>query len=233
MKYHVGTSGYAYKEWKGKFYPSDLPTAKMLPFYAERFSTVESNGTFYRMPTPAQLMAQAAQTPSSFCFALKAPQAITHFKRLKNTDSLAKQFLKAAAALKEREGPLLFQLPPNFKKDLPRLERFLKPIAGKARIAFEFRHPDWLAPEIFDCLRAHDCALCTADTEDGPPAQLIQTTNWGYVRLRKKRYSPQQLAYWVKKLNAMKWKEAYVYFLHEDTGTGPKFADRFLKLAEK
>jgi uncharacterized protein YecE (DUF72 family) len=233
MQYFVGTSGYSYKEWKGKFYPADLSTAKMLLFYAQHFSTVESNGTFYRMPTADQLKAQAAQTPDTFRFALKAPQILTHFKRLKNVGKEMGQFVKAASALKSQLGPILFQLSPNFKKDLPRLEKFLTLKRGPLRLAFEFRHPSWLDEETFACLREQNCALCVADTEDGPPARLEATSDWGYVRLRRNQYSTKQLADWVKELEGTKWKEAHVYFMHEETGTGPVFAQQFLKLAHK
>ena len=230
MKFHVGTSGYSYKEWKGKFYPADLSAAKMLQFYAEHFSTVESNGTFYRMPTADQLKTQAAQTPKDFKFSLKAPQILTHFKRLKAGGKEMGQFVRAASALKGQLGPVLFQLPPNFKKDLPRLEAFLKLKRGNLRLAFEFRHPSWLDEETFACLSSHGCALCVADTEDGPPAQLVNATSWGYVRLRKNTYTKKSLSEWVKKLSAMKWEEAYVYFMHEETGTGPVYAETFLKI---
>jgi len=230
MKFHVGTSGYSYKEWKGKFYPADLSATKMLPFYAEHFSTVESNGTFYRMPTAEQLKAQAAQTPKHFQFALKAPQVLTHFKRLKAVGKEMTHFVRAASALNGQLGPVLFQLPPNFKKDLPRLEAFLKLKRGNLRLAFEFRHPSWLDDEVFASLKMNHCALCVADTEDGPPPQFVNPTNWGYVRLRKNRYTKKSLSDWGKKLNALKWKETYVYFMHEETGTGPIYAETFLKI---
>src|SRR5262245_21274774 len=122
----VGTSGYAYKEWKGSFYPEDLPAKDMLRFYAGRFGTVEINNTFYRLPKPSVLQAWAAHVPAHFRFALKAPQRITHFQRLKGSNATLKDFLKVAATLKARLGPLLFQLPPNMKKDAPRLKAFLK-----------------------------------------------------------------------------------------------------------
>jgi uncharacterized protein YecE (DUF72 family) len=231
MRFYVGTSGYSYKEWKGSFYPQKLPQREMLGYYAERFSTVEVNNSFYRMPDARVLKSWAQQVPAGFRFALKAPQAITHFKRLKNAEAVTKEFVSVASALKGRLGPLLFQLPPNFKKDLPRLEAFLRLLRKRTSIAFEFRHASWFDNEVFDCLRANSCALCIADTDDAPRADLVSTAGWGYVRLRRKRYTRQQLAAWIERLRSQAWDEAYVFFKHEDAGTGPKFASRFLELA--
>jgi len=168
--------------------------------------------------------------PKTFQFALKAPQSITHFKRLKNAEEATEQLFRTAAALKARRGSVLFGLPPNFKKDLPRLEAFLRLIPDKAQAAFEFRHASWFDDDVFDCLRARRCALCVADAEDLPRAKLVPTADWGYVRLRRKRYTKKSLADWAKKMMSQPWKEAYVFFKHEETGTGPKFAARFLEL---
>jgi uncharacterized protein YecE (DUF72 family) len=228
MKFHIGTSGYSYKEWKGSFYPEKLPAKEMLGFYAQHFSTVEMNNTFYRMPTVEAVEAWAAQVPASFRLVLKAPQTITHRKRLKNVESDVAAFVEAAQALKKRLGPLLFQLPPNMKKDLPRLEEFLKllPTSSKSGVcaAMEFRHESWLDEETYDCLRRYKIALCTADAEDLPKAELIDTAGWGYVRLRREDYTKAKLATWVKRMQAVGWREIYVLFRHEDTGAGPAFA---------
>jgi uncharacterized protein YecE (DUF72 family) len=230
MQFFVGTSGYSYKEWKGSFYPEKLPQKEMLSFYARRFSTVEVNNTFYRMPSPKVLESWAEQVPNDFRFVLKAPQAITHFKRLRDVQEPTGQFLGIASVLKERQGPLLFQLPPNLKKDVPRLERFLNLIKDGTSTAIEFRHESWFEEDVFSLLRAKACALCVADADDLPSVDLINTAQFGILRLRRARYSKRQLAEWIDKVNSQNWDEVYVFFKHEDTGTGPKLAARFTEL---
>lgn len=232
MKLLVGTSGYSYPKWKGSFYPEKLPAKETLPFYAQRFAAVEINNTFYKMPSESDLASWAAQVPRRFRFALKAPQSITHFKRLKNSSKPTNHLFQVAVELKNRLGPILFGLPPNFKKDLPRLEAFLKLIPRRAKIAFEFRHASWFDDEVWDCLRKHRAALCIAHTDEFPSPEVISTTNWGYVRLRREKYSKKELAKWATRIQLQPWKEAYVFFKHEDTGTGPKFAAQFLKIAD-
>ena len=221
---------YSYKEWKGTFYPKKLPQKEMLRFYAGRFSTVEMNNTFYRMPSPKVLDSWAEQVPKDFRFVLKAPRAITQFKRLQNAEEPTRQFLAAASVLKERQGPLLFQLPPNFKKDVPRLKRFLKLIKPGTSTAFEFRHASWFEEDVFSLLRVKACALCVADADDLPSVDLINTSPFGILRLRRARYSKKRLAEWIDKLNLQNRYEVYVFFKHEDTGTGPKLAARFIEL---
>jgi uncharacterized protein YecE (DUF72 family) len=230
MHFFVGTSGYSYKEWKGSFYPEKLPAKDMLGYYAQRFSTVEINNTFYRMPAPSVLQSWSTQVPERFQFVLKAPQAITHFKRLKDVQEPTERFLQVASVLKEQLGPLLFQLPPNFKKDLPRLEGFLDLIPAGTRVALEFRHESWFDDEVFARLRAKSCALCVADSEDLPSPDLADTARFGMLRLRRENYSKQGLAAWLDKARSQKWDDAYVFFKHEDSGTAPKFATRFLEL---
>ena len=231
MQFFVGTSGYSYKEWKGSFYPEKLPQKEMLSFYGKQFSTVEMNNTFYRLPTATVVESWAQQVPKGFRFALKAPQTITHHKRLKGIEQDVDLFQQSASVLKKHLGPLVFQLPPNFKKDLPRLSTLLDQIKSKYCVALEFRHESWFDDEVFDCLRKKSCALCVADAEDLPKPRLADTANWGYVRLRREAYTDKDLKKWIKNLSAQGWKETYVYFKHEDTGTGPKFAARFLELA--
>jgi uncharacterized protein YecE (DUF72 family) len=203
----------------------------MLGYYAERFSTVEVNNSFYRMPDADVLKSWGREVPVGFQFSLKAPQAITHFKRLKNAEALTQEFLDVTSVLKRRRGPLLFQLPPNFKIDIPRLEAFLRLLRKRKSIAFEFRHASWFDNEVYDLLRANSCALCVADSDDVPCADPVSTAGWGYVRLRRKRYTRKELAEWIEKLRKQPWEEAYVFFKHEDSGTGPKYAARFLELA--
>jgi uncharacterized protein YecE (DUF72 family) len=232
MRFVVGTSGYSYPKWKGKFYPAKLPRTEMLSYYAQRFDTVEINNSFRRMPSPEVLESWAQQVPARFRFAFKAPQTITHFKRLKNAADGTRLFLGATATLGRRRGPLLFQLPPNMKVDLPRLETFLARLGNSAEAAFEFRHPNWFDDGVYDCLRAHRCALCIADTEDFT-CPLVSTARWGYVRLRREAYTARDLRKWIKQLSSMPWNTCFVFFKHEETGTGPKFAARFLELADE
>jgi uncharacterized protein YecE (DUF72 family) len=233
MQFVVGTSAYSVPEWKGSFYPDKLSAKKMLPFYAEHFSTVEVNYTFRRTLTANVIDSWAAQVPATFQFSLKAPQGITHFKRLIGTEEAVKAFCKTATSLKQHLGPILFQLPPNFKVDLPRLKTFLKSVPKKAMIAFEFRHESWFIDDVYDLLRGRSCALCLADTDEVPCKKITSTAKWGYIRLRREDYTDAQLRKWVKQLRAQPWDKAYVYFKHEDTGTGPKFAKRFMELASK
>jgi uncharacterized protein YecE (DUF72 family) len=236
MHLFFGTSGYSYKEWKGSFYPEKLRQDEMLGYYAERFGTVEINATFYRMPTMELLKAWAADVPATFRFVLKAPELITHRKRLNGADEPTAKFVEVTSVLKHRLGPMLFQLPPNFKKDVTKLGSFLalvrKLTKGRKQIAFEFRHGSWFDEEVFACLRVHRCALCVADADEGEASpELLATADWGYVRLRREVYSAAALRKWIMKIKAQPWKEAYVFFKHEDSGTGPKFARKFVELA--
>lgn len=225
MDLRVGTSGYAYKEWCGTFYPEKLPQARMLAAYAERLATVEINNTFYRMPTPDLLARWAGEVPDGFTFALKAPQRITHIGRLKNVEDPVDQFLRCAAALGPKLGPLLFQAPPNFRKDLDRLRAMAPLLPRERRAAFEFRHPSWHDEETFAVLRENGWALVAADTDEDPePAPIVATADWGYLRLRRVAYDDGAMRQWVERLRTQPWREADVYFKHEDSGTGPRFA---------
>jgi uncharacterized protein YecE (DUF72 family) len=232
MAFLVGTSGYSHAEWKGSFYPEKISQKKMLAYYAQRFSTVEINYTFRQIPSQKTVAAWAEQVPESFRFVLKAWQAITHFKRLQNAEKESDDFLGVASTLQERQGPILFQLPPTFKKDVSRLDVFLKHIARRAKTAFEFRHATWFDDEVFDCLRAHSAVLCIADGDDLPETDLVHTADWGYVRLRDDGYSDKRLREWIQRMKSHEWDETYVFFMHEDTGIGPKLAARFVELAE-
>jgi uncharacterized protein YecE (DUF72 family) len=231
MQLFVGTSGYSYPKWKGSFYPAKLPQKEMLSYYSQHFAAVEINNTFYKMPTESELMSWAAQVPRSFRFAIKGPQTITHRKRLKEVAEPTKHLFQIVVLLRNRLGPILFGLHPNFKKDLPRLQAFLKLIPRKTKVAFEFRHASWFDDEVIDCLRQHRAAFCIAHTDDFPSPEFVATANWGYVRLRREKYSKKDLAKWVAKIQSQPWKECHVFFKHEDTGTGPKFAAQFLRLA--
>jgi len=232
MNLHVGTSGYSYKEWKGSFYPENLSAKAMLSYYAERLPAVEINNTFYRLPQRSMLENWLAQVPAGFRFSLKASQRITHFKRLHEVDEETRYFLETASVLGEGLGVVLFQLPPNMKKDLPRLQAFLKNLPGGVRVTFEFRHPSWFDDEVLALLRENNRALCISDTDDLPVAHIDGTADWGYLRLRRVEYSEADLAAWLERVEAQAWKEAFVFFKHEDEGTGPKLAGQFLKLAQ-
>jgi uncharacterized protein YecE (DUF72 family) len=228
MRVRVGTSGYNYPEWKGTFYPADIKAARMLPYYAERFSTVEINATFYRMPTPATVEGWASAVPDAFTFVLKAPQRITHFARLANVDDAVRFFCDAARGLGPRLGPLFFQLPPSFRKDAARLADLLVRLPPDLRVAFEFRHASWFADDVYECLRARNAALCVADTEEGS-TPAVATADWGYLRLRAVDYTDAQLAGWLATMRRIGagWRDAFVFFKHEERGTGPALAKRF------
>ena len=229
MEVRVGTSGYSYKEWKGSFYPEDLPATKMLEFYATRFDTVEINNTFYRMPDEKMLAKWAEQVPDSFTFVLKAPQRITHQKKLAGAGDDVRQLFDVATALGPQLGPVLFQLPPFSRKDAPKLREFLGVLPPKARVAFEFRHDSWCDDEIYSILRERDVPLCLSDTDEvtDPNAVVIPTASWGYLRLRRTEYSADGLAEWAARVERQPWSEAYVFFKHEEEGKGPKFAEEF------
>ena len=219
MKLRVGTSGFAYKEWKGSFYPDRIKAEDMLAFYADRLPTVEINNTFYRMPTTAMLEDWARSTPERFRFAIKAPRRITHMARLKaETAADSVDFLyRNLAALGAKLGPVLFQLPPFLKKDLPRLTEFLRLLPEGHRAAFEFRNDSWFADDIYDALKAAGAALCLSEREDNAPPPLVETAPWGYVRLRLETYSDADLEQWWRRLEATSWREVYAYFMHEPT----------------
>lgn len=231
MRLDVGTSGFAYPAWKGRFYPADLPARRMLSYYAEHFRTVEINNTFYRMPSVQRLQAWASEVPADFRFVLKASQRITHVQRLRDTgDSLA-YLLEVTATLGPRLGTLLFQLPPNLKKDAERLRAFLALLPASRRAAFEFRHASWFDDEVYALLHAHRAALCIADAEGDLEVPFVATADWGYLRLRRPDYSDAALRSWAQQVRRQDWQDAFVFFKHEDAGQAPRLARRFLELA--
>ena len=231
MNLYVGTSGYSYKEWKGTFYPDDLPDKQMLHFYGERFRSVEINNTFYRMPKASVLEAWANQVPAHFKFVLKASQQITHKQRLKDAGDSVSYLLEVAGALKTRLGPLLFQLPPFLRKDAPRLRDFLALLPPDRRAAFEFRHQSWFDDEIFSLLRDHQAALCIAEAENDLEIPFESTADWGYLRLRRPDYGDPELKTWGKRVRQRDWRDAFIFFKHEEEGKGPQMARRFLELS--
>lgn len=231
MDLYVGTSGYSYKEWKGTFYPKNFPAQQMLRFYGERFRAVEINSTFYGLPKVSVLAGWADAVPADFQFVLKAPKQITHLQGLKDAGDLVSQLLAVAGALTEHQGPLLFQLPPTAKKDVPRLRAFLALLPLQRRAAFEFRHPSWFDNEVLGLLRDHRAALCVADAAGDLEVPWVATADWGYLRLRRPDYGDAELQAWVKRVREQPWRAAFVFFKHEDAGTGPRLAKRFLELA--
>ena len=232
MNLYVGTSGYSYKEWKGSFYPEDMSTDEMLRYYGERFDAVEINNTFFRMPKPEVLESWAAEVPANFKFVLKASRGITHMKRLKNAGDSVAYLLKMIEGMKQRIGALLFQLPPNMKKDVPRLREFLALLPKDRRAAFEFRHQSWFEDDVFAALREHNAALCIAEAEDDLDIPFTATADFGYLRLRMPDYTDAELKSWIKRAREQKWTDAFVFFKHEDEAKGPKLAKRFVELAK-
>ena len=229
----AGASGYSYKEWKGPFYPEDMRPDGMLAFYSERLPTVEINNTFYRMPKTAVLEVWAAGTPEDFRFAIKASQRITHMSRLK-VDTVGEPLgylYKNLAALGPKLGAVLFQLPPNLKKDLPRLEAFIALLPKDHHAAFEFRNDTWFADDVYGALKAAGAALVLSEREDNEPPPLVETAAWGYLRLRLEDYSDAALKAWAKRIAATDWKETFVYFMHEPTAPG--YAQKLMNFAGK
>jgi uncharacterized protein YecE (DUF72 family) len=227
----VGTSGYSYPEWKGSFYPPTLAAAKMLPFYAQHFGTVEINATFYRMPTAKTVAAWASQVPPHFRFTLKASKRITHDKRLKDVADPVRGFLAAAAELGPQLATVLFQLPPNFKQDLAVFDAYLETLPPGLRAAFEFRHASWWNDEVYARLRARNLALCVADSE-ARSTPVVTTADYGYLRLRDEGYQEADIARWagvVRDLDT-RLKDVFVYFKHEDEGKGVQFGQRLIEL---
>jgi uncharacterized protein YecE (DUF72 family) len=225
----VGTSGFSYREWLGGFYPAKLPATQMLSHYAQHLLTVEINYTFRAMPRVTMLEGWARQTPTLFRFALKAPQRITHWARLRGAEEALETFIERSAALGERLGPVLFQLPPDMTRDNELLYAFLARLRGRLRPAFEFRHPSWFEDSVFQTLREGAAALCIAES-DKLSTPAVQTASFLYVRLRKSNYGPQELAAWAERLNetAREAREIYIFFKHEQAA--PELASRMTTL---
>ena len=230
-KLFAGASGYSFKEWKGVFYPDDIKAEDMLTFYSARLPTVEINNTFYRMPKTSVIENWAATAPEDFRFSIKASQRITHMSRLRaETAAEPLGYLyKNLAALGAKRGPVLFQLPPNTKKDVPRLAEFLSLLPAGHNATFEFRNDTWFDDEVYAVLRNAGAALCLSEREDSAPPPLVETAPFGYVRLRLETYSDADLEEWARTLRASGWREIYVYFMHE--ATAPGYAQKLMKFA--
>jgi len=230
MKLLAGASGYSFKEWKGTFYPADMKAEEMLDFYSARLPTFEINNTFYRMPKTEMLAHWAEITPPAFRFAIKASRRITHFAHIKPEAADSVAFLyRALGALGDKRGPVLFQLPPVLKKDLPRLVAFLQLLPPDHRGAFEFRHDSWFSEDVYDALKTAGAALCLSEREDNAPPPLVETASWGYVRLRLENYADADLEQWARRLAQTRWDEVYAYFMHEPTA--PAYAQTLMRCA--
>ena len=232
MKILTGTSGYGYKEWKGNFYPETLTADKMLDFYALRLPTVEINNTFYRMPTANVVLSWNKHVPARFIFAIKAPQIITHVKRLEGVKEETRYFFKTISTLGKKLGPVLFQFPGGFRQNLPLLEDFLRLVPPQSLCAFIFRNKSWFNEKTYGLLGKGKFCLGLEDTDEEPIQDIVGTAPWGYLRLRRADYSDAGLSQWAEKVLGQKWKKAYVFFKHEDDAAarGPMLAESFNKL---
>jgi uncharacterized protein YecE (DUF72 family) len=231
MKLWVGTSGFQYKEWKGKFYPAKLPERGMLPYYTEHFSTTEINYSFRQIPSAKSIDGWAGATPDLFKFSFKAPQRVTHFAKLRNCSDTVETLADAIRPLGEKLGVVLYQLPPTFKKDAVLLTEFLGSLPSDLRATFEFRHDSWFSDDVFDALREHNAALCIAESEDLATPSIV-TADFGYLRLRREDYTKADIKRWAKFVSrqSSQWSDVFIYFKHEETGTGPVFAKQMLEL---
>jgi uncharacterized protein YecE (DUF72 family) len=229
MAFYVGTSGFSYKEWKGNFYPEKMKEKDMLAHYAQHLSAVEINNTFYRMPRREVLTNWSEITPDDFRFIIKASRRITHFKHLKDADEPMRYLFQAVEVLGDKLGAILFQLPPNMRCDLDRLQRFVELVPNDMPVSFEFRNPSWFDDDVLDCLRSRNMSVCFSDS-DTLDLPFVSTADWGYLRLRRPAYDEQALRGWQQAAMEAKWRDALVFFKHEDDGAGPALAGEFLEL---
>jgi len=232
MNIRVGTSGYQYKQWRGGFYPEGCKEKDMLAHYGSRLSTVEINNTFYRMPKESVLTGWVAQVPPNFRFVLKASRTITHIKRLRDCTDAIDYLCRTSRVMGDQLAALLFQLPPNMKRDLDRLAGLLKTVPSDLKVAVEFRHESWFDDSVYTLLRDHNAALCTSETDDdGNPLPFVTTADWGYLRLRKETYDDAQLQEWATRVKAEAWKHGLIFFKHEEQG--PLLAERLTEILSR
>ncbi len=228
MQLVAGTSGFSYDEWRGRFYPEDLPADAMLGYYAEKLAGVEINNTFYRMPKRAVLEQWGRATPESFRFALKASRRITHFSKLANVSDSVAYLVEVSSVLGEKLGALLFQLPPFLRRDDALLADFLALLPAGCPAAMEFRHPSWFDDRVFALLREKNVALCGGDREEGPAPPLVVTADFAYLRLRAPDYDDAALGAWAARITAEPWRRVFAFFKHETKG--PELAARLVEL---
>jgi uncharacterized protein YecE (DUF72 family) len=233
MRILAGASGYSFKEWCGTFYPQKMKGEEMLPFYSARLPTVEINNTFYKFPRANVLEEWFRVTPAGFKLSIKSPRRITHIGRLKpeSVTEAVGWLYTSLQSLGEKRGPVLFQLAPNMKKDLARLEAFLALLPKDHRAAFEFRNDSWFADDVYAALRTVGASLCFSEREDNAPPPLVETAPWGYVRLRLEQYSDADLEQWARRMESTGWKEIFAYFMHEPTA--PAYAQSLMRYAAK
>ncbi|HEY0369603.1 MAG TPA: DUF72 domain-containing protein [Chthoniobacterales bacterium] len=231
MDLWIGTSGFQYAEWKGTFYPADMAASKMLPYYAERFTSTEINYSFHRIPSTKTIEGWWKATPSRFKFSLKAPQKVTHWAKLRNCADTLSYFHQVICDLEKKLGCVLFQLPPTLKKDAPLLESFLADLPDGMRGAIEFRDAAWFSDDVFELLKKKNIALCIADSEKLATPD-VATADYGYLRLRREDYQDTDVKQWSEAVKAheAQWSDAFVYFKHEESGIGPKFAKQMIEL---
>ena len=233
MNLFVGTSGYSYKEWKGTFYSENLSDKDFLKFYGTQLNAVEINNTFYRLPNESVMKGWGEQVPTEFQFSVKASQRITHIKRLKDVGDETEYLIRTARTLGGKLGVLLFQLPPNMKKDIERLGQFFKLLAGDVKVAIEFRHPSWFDDETFGLLKDNNASLCIADFDEKLEVPFVSTADWGYLRLRREGYTAADLKKWLKRVKDQKWQTAFVFFKHEDAGIDQRLAEELAGIVDQ
>lgn len=226
---YCGTSGFSYKEWKGRFYPAGLPAGEMLGYYATRLPAVEINNTFYRLPQKSLIDGWRAQVGDAFRFVIKAPRRISHIKRLADCSDEVGRLFDALDGLGERLGAVLVQLPPHLRVDVERLESFLSLLPRHAPVAFEFRHDSWRDDRVLGALQTHGAAWVTVDNDNAKPAPLPRTAAWTYLRLRAPDYDAAALRAWRERCDG--FEHAFVFFKHEDEAAGPKLAERMMQLS--
>ena len=230
----VGTSGWSYPSWKPEFYPEKLAQTKFLPYYARQLNTVEVNLTFRQLLKDTTAQKWIAQTPDHFRFGIKAHQVITHIKRLKGAGEFVQRFFGTIEPLAQagKLGPVLFQLPPNMKADTKLLEEFLAMLPRGVPVAFEFRNESWFADDVFACLRAHNRALCIAETEERATPD-VTTADFAYYRYRKPEYTTEERAAMLHRMrdHLSAGRDVFAYFKHEETPQGALYAVDVLKQA--
>ncbi|MDQ3751912.1 MAG: DUF72 domain-containing protein [Actinomycetota bacterium] len=241
MPLYVGTSGWQYRHWKDRFYPSGMAQGAWLEHYAERFQTVEVNNAFYRLPDPGTFAAWAQRTPADFVVGVKASRYLTHIKRLREPQEPAERFLSHAAHLGAKLGPVLLQLPPTLKCDVSLLEETLDCFGRRARIAVEFRHDSWYTERVRSILAGHDAALCLADRDSSAITPLWRTAGWGYVRWHSGRaalapcYGRTAMTSWAERIAGL-WsaeEDVFAYFNNDPQGCALRDAGVFARAAKK
>lgn len=234
----IGTSGWAYKDWNGPFYPDEVRVKDRLAYISRQFSTLEINASFYRMPTEKAVMDWREQTPDDFLFAWKASRYITHNKKLLDpADSLAFMFTRTRV-LEGKLGPVLFQLPPSLKRNDERLAAFLRALPKGSRHAFEFRHPGWYDPAVLDLLRDHGAAFCISDHHDAPSpwettADFVYLRGHGPGGRYHGRYGEAALKDWARRIRT--WRrshDVFVYFDNDIKSAAPKDAAQLIALID-